>query len=233
MVQIKVIYMFESDELKNMSDMFTLSHNEIQRTSFYDTLFEVDTSVGLDRKEYFNDRLFYRYQPTNYSFLEYIFKMYPFKKEDHIMDVGSGKGRVLLMASYFGCNRVSGCEVDEGYARTTNRNIEKYVNRTKSKTIFTLLNEDAQKVNIENTVNKLFFFNPFHLKIYIKFFRNLMGSLRRVNRKATIFLYCPLPSTLKYIEKMTDFLLTEKIDINDELALFAVYQTKNQERRLL
>lgn len=140
------------------------------------------------------------------------------------MDVGFGKGRVLFMASYFGCNRISGCEISEEYFRVTSQNVEEYVRQTKNQTVFTLLHEDAQKVRIDNTINKFFFFNPFHLKVYIKFFGHLMESLRQVNRKTTIFLYSPLPSTLKYLNKMTDFRLIEKVDINDELALFAVYQ---------
>ncbi|MDR1914688.1 MAG: hypothetical protein LBQ68_09445 [Clostridiales bacterium] len=216
--------MFHRDEPKNINDMFALSINEIQKTEFYDTLFDVDTSAVVDGKETFDNKLFYRYQATNYSFLEYIFKIYPFEKEDHIMDVGFGKGRVLFMASYLGCNKISGCEICEEYFRITKRNVDKYLCQTKSKTIFTLLHEDAQKVKIDRTVNKLFFFNPFHLKVYIKFFGHLMELLKQVQRKTTIFLFSPLPSTFLYLDKTTEFSLIEKIDINDNHALFAVYQ---------
>ena len=154
----------------NLIDMITLSHNEIQKADLYDKLFGVDTSAVLDEQETFDGKLFYRYQPTNYSFLEYIFKVYPFKDMDHIMDVGFGKGRVLFMSSYMGCNRVSGCEINEECFKDTSYNIKEYVSRTKSNTVFTLLYEDAQKVEIDNTINKFFFFQSFPFKSLCQIF---------------------------------------------------------------
>ncbi len=216
--------MMQKKNQNNLSDMITLNRSEIQKADFYDKLFGVDTSAVLDGQETFDGKLFYRYQPTNYSFLEYIFKVYPFEDMDHIMDVGFGKGRVLFMASYMGCNRVSGCEINEEYFKVTSYNIKEYVSRTKSNTVFTLLNEDAQKIEIDNTINKFFFFNPFHLKVYVRFFENLMKSLSYFDRKTTIFLYSPLLSTLKYLDKLEVFHLVEKIDINAEHILLAVYQ---------
>lgn len=82
--------MMQKKNQNNLSDMITLSRNEIQKANFYDKLFGVDTSAVLDGQETFDGKLFYRYQPTNYSFLEYIFKVYPFDDMDHIMDVGFG-----------------------------------------------------------------------------------------------------------------------------------------------
>lgn len=73
--------MLQRDEMINTNDMFTLSLNELQKVDFYDTLFTTDTLAVLDEKETFSDKLFYRYQPTNYSFLEYIFEIYPFEKK--------------------------------------------------------------------------------------------------------------------------------------------------------
>ncbi len=57
--------------------------------------------------------------------------------------------------------------------------------------------------------NKFFFFEPFHLKVYIKAIERIQVSLQRENRKINIFLYRPLDSTVKYIDSLNYF---KKID---------------------
>ncbi|MCI9448839.1 MAG: hypothetical protein HFE30_01110 [Clostridiales bacterium] len=53
------------------------------------------------------------YEVTAYSFIEYLFDRYPFMPEDHLVDFGCGKGRVMIMAAEYGCLNITGYEINK------------------------------------------------------------------------------------------------------------------------
>ena len=170
-----------SDDLKlqkilnhewDFADLYKISDNEQAKIEWYDSLFGIDTKPNIDIKENFSNHLFYKYQPTNYSFLEYLFLKYSFSQSDHLFDFGVGCGRVIYMAAFYGCERISGCELNKDYYSTVFSSIKRNNHRFITSAIINIVNDDAQNIIFDSSINKFFFFNPFHLKIYIKVFKN-------------------------------------------------------------
>jgi len=119
------------------------------------------------------------YVPASYFFLEQIFTIFPFEEHDNLVDFGCGKGRVLFMAANKLCKHVTGYEINEKTYNLLEKNVANYRNKFGEETSFNLYKEDAQYVKISEAANKFFFFNPFHLKIYIKVINLLIASLKK------------------------------------------------------
>lgn len=168
--------------------------------NMYDEYFNVFTERKLAGDGTTEPKFSLHYYPTSYTFLERLFQVFPFEEEDHLIDFGCGKGRVLFMASACSCKYVIGYENDNSRYNTLEKNVRQYVQRHKPETHFTIQNKDVQKITIAETANKFFFFNPFHLKVYIHVIRNIQESFQRKERDISVFLYRPQQSTIKYLD---------------------------------
>lgn len=180
-------------------------------TDLFDEYLNIRTEV--EQKDSRHDRnIYFNYGATEYSFLEELFKKYPFSSNDHLIDFGCGKGRVLIMAAYYSCRFVTGYELDVDRYKILSTNIVKFQNKFQNKSVFTIFNQNVENAYIDDTVTKFFFFEPFHLKIYIKILNAIKKSILRKNRNILIFLYNPFESTVKYINTL-DYLT--KIDMKE------------------
>jgi hypothetical protein len=72
---------------------------------------------------------------------------------------------------------------------------------------------NVEKINIDDIVNRFFFFNPINLKVYMYVIKAIQASLQRI-KKMYIFLYKPLINTIKYINSLSDFKIENKIQHN-------------------
>ena len=206
-VSIKSNILFNIEELKEV---------------FYEERYKIDTLPSENVK---NERsINFSYEPTPYSFLEYLFSKYPFISGDHFVDFGCGKGRTLIMASEYSCPLITGYEINSDIFCTLARNIDSYKKISKTSSKFTIFNDDAAKIILEDTTNKFNFYNPFHLKVYIKVVNSIAESVKRNPRKVYLFLYMPHRSTLQYIEQITDFHILESESTKEHynLLLYAV-----------
>ena len=155
------------------------------------------------------------YEATSYFFLERLFSVFPFDKNDHMVDFGCGKGRVLFMASQFSCRHVTGYENNDKRFGILQKNVKQYQEKHGTGTFFDIFKENAQSAVIDDTANKFFFFEPFHLKIYAQVMQNIIKSLKRNKRDVTILLYLPQESTLKYLDTVNGF--KKEIHVNSIL----------------
>lgn len=167
------------------------------------------------------------YEVTAYSFLEYLFDRYPFAPEDHLVDFGCGKGRVLIMAAEYGCLNLTGYEINKERCIILKKNIESYA-QTKKPARFHILNMNAEKATIYPDQNIFYFFEPFHLKIFIRVFRLIQDSIRLHPRKIKIMMHYPHPETIKYVQQHTGFSMTDRIQDEkfDVLTLLAIFENK-------
>ncbi len=200
------------------------------KEAYYEEKFTIDT-IRNDEDEVSQQRIVnFQYAPTSYSFLEYFFKKYPFKENDHLVDFGCGKGRVIIMAADHQCPTLTGIEIDSIRYNCLKDNVQKFKLATDNKSHFNLLNSDANDIVIDDTINKFFFFNPFHLKIYIRVIKCINKSLEISPRECWLILYRPVPSTLKYIEGLGTFYKKEQVtvDFSGEYILYAIYTNKKE-----
>ncbi|MCL2058315.1 MAG: methyltransferase [Oscillospiraceae bacterium] len=172
--------------------------------TFYDAYLNISTyrEPSDDIKENEHDNI---YEATSYFFLERLFQIFPFAEDDHLVDFGCGKGRVLFMAAKHSCPRVTGYENNQQRYQVLQKNVAQYQQEHGSDTVFNVRRIDAQSADIDDSANKFFFFEPFHLSIYKKVTQNIIKSLEHKPREATIMLYLPHESTIEYYDTLKAF----------------------------
>ena len=169
-----------------------------------DSYFNVNTIREEDEDEE-QGELDNLYLGTPYNFLERLFLAYPFKNEDHLVDFGCGKGRVLFMAAHHHCPQVTGYENHEKRFITLSNNVKEYQKKARNHTRFNVFHLDVQKAEIPDDTNKFFFFEPFHLPIFEAVMHNIELSLSRRKRNVTLFVNLPDKPTLDYFDSLKGY----------------------------
>jgi SAM-dependent methyltransferase len=105
-------------------------------------------------------------------------------KSDVFVDVGSGKGRALLIAANrYPFQRVIGVEFDENLHEVAQRNVRRF--RGKLAPI-ELVNDDVVTWRVPTDVSVVFMNNPFTGSIFERFMSNLRSSLDERPRELRI-----------------------------------------------
>ena len=212
----------ESDKFYHDLNLLSFSLIEKLKVEYYETKFNIET-VSYEKDKHYDRFIYNNYEPTDYSFLEYLFKKHPFGENDHLVDFGCGKGRVLIVAAEYSCPIITGIESNNERFILLNENINNYKQHTCNDAIFYLKNDDAIRTVIDDTMNKFYFFNPFHLKIYIKILNSILNSIVTCWRKIQIMVYRPDISIIKYIEDIKELKLIEQVDIKEGHSLYKIY----------
>ena len=119
-----------------------------------DREFNIDTCGRDDLRE---DNEHRAYEPTPYDVLDLIIDSGFITKNDTVVDMGAGKGRVAIyLSNQIGCP-VKGIEYDERIYEVALANI----NSTKMEADVEFINTSAEKYEISPSDSVLFFFNPF------------------------------------------------------------------------
>ena len=135
------------------------------------------------------------YQGTSYYYAKLAFRNLPVDyMKSSLIDFGSGKGNVLLMACKLGFKRIIGIEFAEELARSSREKIKKIMGE-KSNIELTIINTDAAFYTIPRDYNVFFFYNPFNINVFEKVLINIEQSLEEKKRKIFII----------YINAVIDF----------------------------
>jgi 16S rRNA G966 N2-methylase RsmD len=103
-----------------------------------------------------------------------------------LIDFGSGKGKVMLMAAERGFPKVLGVEFSIELVEICRRNLEIFKRKTKSKTEFEVIHMDAAEYEIPPKANLLFFSNPFDETLIEKVIANILMSLEKYPREIVV-----------------------------------------------
>ena len=161
---------------------------------WYDCWYHVKT-CGIVRLK--NSRIInFDYEPTHYFELQKIFTQLPFSKDSHLIDYGCGKGRVLLMAALYGCPRVTGIDLNSDLCRIAESNIARLRTHKGINTDIQVMEQDAIQYKIDPSINCFFFFNPFHLKVFIYVLKNIQNSVLQSPRDIRLIFLKPHKSTI-------------------------------------
>lgn len=109
--------------------------------------------------------------------------------KDVFVDVGCGKGRVVLAAAEFPFRRVIGVEMSESLLDVARHNMEA-VSQKACKSV-ELIHSDATAWDIPPDVNVMFFFNPFDGDVLAKVCSNIRNSLEQHPRRLHIIYVRP------------------------------------------
>ncbi len=122
------------------------------------------------------------YQATRVIPLRRLFKKLNIPKEYSFIDIGCGKGRVLLIAAEYGFEEVKGIEFSANLSAIANENISKYKTKTRSQAHFDVITIDAADYKFNDIEDVFFLFNPFDEVILKKVLDNICESLKEHNR---------------------------------------------------
>ena len=187
----------------------------------FDRRFHVETSGIIRMEEYDIEakkkETAIRYQPTPIKPLRSILKSLNI---DHFqytfIDVGSGKGRVLLLASEFPYNKIIGVEISQQVHRIAEKNFETWNNPKQKCWDLQSICIDACEYRFPEEPLVLFFFTPFTSPILARVIENLNNSIMEKPRSVYIIyfgssqeltdLFRTLNFSLKQIHKRIPFL---------------------------
>ena len=132
------------------------------------------------------------YQGANYYLLDKAFDfLLEEKATGTIVDFGSGKGRIMVVAAFYGYKNIKGIEFAGALNACAKKNIAgiqwKYPD-----TNFSILTENAVNYEVDKEDTIFFFFNPFDEKVVLEVVKNIMKSLKNYPRKVYVVYLNPL-----------------------------------------
>lgn len=108
-----------------------------------------------------------------------------------LIDFGSGKGRMLLLAQSYNFSRVVGVEFSKDLYDVACRNVIKYGSIAKVTPNIELINDDAANYEVPNSPCVLYFFDPFGEDVMMAVLQNAAKSYHSNPRKL-YFIYLGL-----------------------------------------
>ncbi len=158
------------------------------------------------------------YQPTDPVLFQEMMASLPINFDGFtFVDLGSGKGRTLLMASEYPFRRVLGVELIAELHRAAEENIRDYRSPTQRCTSIESILADAREFDLPEEPLVLFLFNPLPERALSEVLRRLGNSLARVPRSVWVVYHNPL---LENTLGASEFL--EKASGTDQYSVYRV-----------
>jgi len=134
------------------------------------------------------------YQPTDDSLFREMMSALPIAFENFtFIDIGSGKGRALLMAAEYPFRRIIGVELLPELNAVARENIAKIPDRQQR---FELLCVDARQYEFPPEPSVVYLFNPLHERGLMQLVANLCRSVEQKPRELWIVYHNPLLASL-------------------------------------
>jgi SAM-dependent methyltransferase len=124
------------------------------------------------------------------------------------VDLGSGKGRVLLVASEFPFRQIIGIEFARELHDIATKNIARYVGRAQRCRDISSIHADAVEYQFADRPTVVFMFNPFRPAVLVPVLRNLQESIDQY-RRDVILLYAS-PFHDRVVEEETELRLVSR-----------------------
>lgn len=194
-----------------LHDLYTLIYDK-----YYDKKYRIDTyewvtNEDLDVKDDIKQHAS-MYMATKTFHLRKALKVLNIPKGKVIIDIGSGKGRVLLVASEFGFKEARGVEFSPKLCAIAKNNIETFKTLKPTNTIFSIINMDASLYQFKDDEDVFYFHNPFNEVILLKVIHNILESLKRKPRDILI-IYVYAGKKRKVVEEQFDIKQIRELNI--------------------
>jgi SAM-dependent methyltransferase len=176
---------------------------------YYDKLLNIRTGKGQRDNE--GSLHYHPYEPTPYHALEELFKRYEVKSSDHIVDFGSGKGRLNFFIHYFYGASIVGVEMNERFYQEAVENKKSYQRKVKKGAGIEFQCCLAENYQVKPQDSVFYFFNPFSVQIFMKIIGNILTSAEDKRREVELVIYYGSEDYLFFLENQTPFELKEEI----------------------
>jgi SAM-dependent methyltransferase len=132
------------------------------------------------------------YMPSHPKFLDGTIRNLGIDYSRYVfVDLGSGKGRVLLVASEFPFARVQGVEFSRPLHDIAARNVKQYNSRSQRCRIVEPIHGDAIRYEFPRSPTVIFMFNPFGPAVLLPVLQNLEASIARLPRDVVLLYMAP------------------------------------------
>ena len=160
----------------------------------FDFKFHVDTSTIVRLEQYDIDeekkKTAVRYQPTPIKPLRSILQALDIDHSRYtFVDIGSGKGRVLLLASEYPYKKIIGVEISNRLHRIAQKNFETWTNSQQKCQDLECICVDAREYQFPEDPLVLFFFTPFTGDVLGRVIDNLNKSLSENPRPVEVIYF--------------------------------------------
>jgi len=156
------------------------------------------------------------YQPTEPAAFRQMMASLPIDFAGFtFIDLGSGKGRTLLMASEYSFRRIVGVEILPELHRIAEQNIHDYSGARRCADVRSVCADACQFTFPEDPL-VLYLFNPLSASGLASVLRNLEESLRQVPRPALLLYYNPVLE-----QHLRDCAFLELVQRGEHFAVFA------------
>ena len=170
--------------IKNLrGKIFDLKHN-------VETVSDVELSdLKIDSE---NVKFGAKYAGSDPKATKELFADFKINYKDFVfVDLGSGKGRVLFIASDYPYKKIIGVEFAEELNETAQKNIKKFNSKTRKCDDIEAIYADVTKFEIPDEPLVFFLFNPFGVKVLKEILQNIEKSLQNSPREIYIFYLAP------------------------------------------
>jgi hypothetical protein len=167
-------------------------------TAEFDANFGIDTRASLlqtEIQDIVNPNWIHGalYTPTPVERFREMLAALPIRHQEFtFIDFGSGKGRVLLLASELPFRAIIGLELSQNLHQVTLRNLASYHSETQACKKIDCLLMDAILYDVPLEPSVCYFFNPFQEPVMAQVVRRLEASLEAAPRPMFILYYTPL-----------------------------------------
>jgi SAM-dependent methyltransferase len=120
-------------------------------------------------------------------------------KDATFVDLGSGKGRALMLASRYGFRRVIGIEFSGELCARARENLKKFMAKCPSSSVVEVIESDVTKYKLRDDETVFFMLDPFDAPVLTQVLRNIRTSVER--RPRTIWLIYSVPRERHIIEQ--------------------------------
>lgn len=181
-----------------------MNDNETQ----WDKLLKIKTT---GRDDSHSDQYRYPYEPTSYMVLERLANSGLIRKNNTLIDYGTGKGRVCFYLSYQTRCKTIGVEYDERIYKGAAENKETAVSG--NRTDFVLSSAESYKVPAE--VDRCYFFNPFSVGIFQSVLARIYESYYEKPREILLFFYYPSEDYVSALMTQEQLMFYDEMDTSD------------------
>lgn len=186
----------------------------------WDKLLQIRTT---GRDDSHADQYRYPYEPTPYPVLERLANSGYIRKGNTLLDYGCGKGRVDFFLSWQTRCRSIGIEYDERiYEKAVeNQNMSSVSGRVTFQAV------DAGEFPVPESVDRIYFFNPFSLEILQKVISRIRDSYYEAPREILLFFYYPSDEYISFLMTVNELIFYDEIDCGD------LYDGKDSRERIV
>ena len=197
--------MLKRSSINKKKDTFM---KEDKNETTWDKLLKIRT-MGRDDSN--SDQYHYPYEPTPYSVLERLANSGLIRKTNILLDYGCGKGRVDFFMSYQTRCKSIGIEYDERIWQKAMQNKNDAVSQAK----VSIELANAEKFEVPENVDRIYFFNPFSVTILQSVISQVLKSYYEDMRNIKLFFYYPSDEYISYLMTVEEFVFSDEIDCRD------------------